>query len=106
MEEVLTEEKTMDEKEGKKGFLEKLALSSPLIITVIGIGAFFTIIGMVFNLLLTPIKADIVTIEKRFEKGFDKLEVKVDRLETKVDKIEIKINSIETKLDHLLKKNL
>ena len=69
-----------------------------LLTAIIAFCAVFTSLGLMFNILLGPVKESQVNLEKRM----DKMENSIDTMESSIDKMETSINDINQKLDKIL----
>ena len=63
--------------------MESLRQISPLAVFTIAFCAVFTALGLMFNILLSPIKKDITRLETRM----DRIETRMDRIESKLDQL-------------------
>ena len=75
--------------------MEQLKKLTPLMTAVITFCAVFTALGLMFNILLNPVKANLARLEEDIKSVKTELNSRMDRLDSRMDRI-------ETKLDLLL----
>ena len=101
MKEGVIIEDGMEKRETKTdrlSFLERLSLSSPLATVVIAFCAFLTVLGLIFNILLTPVKENIV----RLKEDVTTLKKDIKILTEDVTTLKIGVSKIESKIDQVL----
>ena len=78
-------------------FMESLSSFVPLFVAIISFCALFTALGLLFSILLRPIKKDIARLEanqKKLEANQNKLEANQNKLEANQNKLEANQNKL------------
>ena len=79
---------------------------TPLFQAVIAFCAVFTALGLMFNILLKPVKENMARLEKDMKENLNKLESNQGRLEQDIKNTQTSLEEVNTKLDKLLARSM